>query len=973
MQFLQKITVKSKWFAITLFLIGFAFSIIVAQKTRESIEDKELSEYKLVCKEIEIKISARLHAHAQLLRDGASYFTVSDTVTRKDWKDFIETCQVSNNLPGIQGVGFSYIIPKNQLSKQIQRIRNEGFPEYTIRPEGERDLYTSILYLEPFSDKNLRAFGYDMYSEPIRRKAMEYARDNNVASISGKVLLVQESETDLQAGTLMYVPLYRKGWPTATIEERRAAIIGWIYSPYRMNDLMNGILGRWDSPGDKRIHLQVYDNAVVSEESLLFDSQKTDTIKHFDSRKRSIEIPIEFNGTTWNLCYTQSTDQVNALSSKVWFVLVSGIIISFLFSVLVFVLLNTKANARKMAIELTAELNESEEKYRKLVEFSPDAILMYSGGIIRFASAAAVRLFRANSAEELIGKKVTDLVHPDYLDQVIDRIKALETKGEAPLAEEKLVRLDGEVFDAEVVGIQLTIKGQKYYQTISRDISRRKKAEEGLRDANWRMASIIEATNAGTWEWNISTDEVIFNDLWAEMIGYELAEIIPATSRKWESSIHPDDLLVYKKVIDEHLSGVVPFFDFECRIKHKDGYWIWQHNRGRVITRDKDGKALMMFGSSINITERKNTEENLKILSSAVEQSPVSIVITDINGKIEYGNPNVLRLTGYEADEILGKNPRIFNSGTIPKELFQDLWNTILSGKEWRGEFHNKKKNGDFYWESATISSIKNEKGEITKFLAVKENITQKKEAEEEIKAKNEQLKLLIGEKDKFFSIISHDLRSPFNSFIGLTQLIADDLPTLKPEQVQEYANSMRNSAINLYRLLMNLLEWSKLNQGLIVFNPEYIPLRNEVFDVIELVLQEAEKKQITISVDISEQLTVYVDRNLLHTLIRNLVSNAVKFTKRGGTINISDQLDQNNFVKISVQDSGIGMSREMLGNLFRIDVKTNRNGTEGELSTGLGLLLCKDLIERIGGQLSVESNVGQGSLFQFTIPNNPV
>ena len=164
--------------------------------------------------------------------------------TRSDWKNFIEFSRFEKNLPGIQGIGFSFIVPKDQLEQHIKRIQAEGFPNYTIFPADDRSVYTSIIYLEPFAGRNLRAFGYDMFWEPTRRKAMELARDNDVAMLSGKVELVQETNVDVQVGTLMYVPVYKYGLPTNTIEQRRVAILGWVYSPYRMNDLMQGILDR---------------------------------------------------------------------------------------------------------------------------------------------------------------------------------------------------------------------------------------------------------------------------------------------------------------------------------------------------------------------------------------------------------------------------------------------------------------------------------------------------------------------------------------------------------------------------------------------------------------------------------------------------------------------------------------------------------------------------------------------------------
>ncbi|MBA4407985.1 MAG: hypothetical protein C0397_01020 [Odoribacter sp.] len=249
-------------------------------------------------------------------------------------------------------------------------------------------------------------------------------------------------------------------------------------------------------------------------------------------------------------------------------------------------------------------------------------------------------------------------------------------------------------------------------------------------------------------------------------------------------------------------------------------------------------------------------------------------------------------------------------------------------------------------------------------------NITERKLAEQEIKLKNEELQQLNAEKNKFFSIIAHDLRGPFSGFLGLTQVMAEELSSLTMAQIQEHAISMKNSATILYRLLNNLLEWSQIQNGSVPFNPEVIQLRPIADESMEMVLESAKTKEIEIVNYIPAGLEVFADTNMLQTVIRNLVSNAVKFTHKGGKVSVSAKVNSDKSVKISVQDTGIGMSQTLVENLFRIDVKTGRKGTEGEPSTGLGLLLCKEFVEKHGGEIWVESKVGKGSTFSFTIPS---
>ena len=252
------------------------------------------------------------------------------------------------------------------------------------------------------------------------------------------------------------------------------------------------------------------------------------------------------------------------------------------------------------------------------------------------------------------------------------------------------------------------------------------------------------------------------------------------------------------------------------------------------------------------------------------------------------------------------------------------------------------------------------------------EALREKELLEDKIKTQFAQLKKVNTEKDKFFSIIAHDLRSPFNGFLGLTQLMAEQLPTMTMEDIQLIAVSMQTSATNLFRLLENLLEWSRMEQGMIPFRPEETPLREIAEKSITIVLENARAKDIEIEYNIPAATVVYADINILQTVIRNIVSNAVKFTPKGGKIKVSANINEENLIEIAITDSGIGMKPEMLENLFRLDVPTGRPGTEGEASTGLGLILCKDFVEKHGGKLWVISEVGKGSTFSFTIPQKP-
>ena len=230
-----------RWIAYAGLFVGLALTALSTYFLKSKVDDNAQLTFVAECNEIKLNIGARLESCAQILMAGAALFNASVSVEREEWRAFTKGLRLENQLSGIQGVGYALIVPPRGLEQHIKEIRNQGFPDYDIRPSGQREVYTSIIYIEPFSDRNLRAFGYDMYSEPLRRAAMDRACQENSCALSRKIVLVQETGKEVQAGTLMYMPIYRKGLPITNTAERQAAIMGWVYSPYRMTDLINGV------------------------------------------------------------------------------------------------------------------------------------------------------------------------------------------------------------------------------------------------------------------------------------------------------------------------------------------------------------------------------------------------------------------------------------------------------------------------------------------------------------------------------------------------------------------------------------------------------------------------------------------------------------------------------------------------------------------------------------------------------------
>jgi signal transduction histidine kinase len=314
--------------ALAVFVFGLILTALLVYITYDTIRQNLKQEVEFASRELQVKFEARLRAHAQILRSGAALFAVSDTVTRLEWNRFYVNSRISTHYPGIQGFGYTKVIPADKLDEHINMMRSNGFPRYKITPETPRDYYTSIIYLEPFTGRNLRAFGFDMYSEPVRRRAMQAAADYNLGAMSGKVTLVQETDEDVQPGFLVYVPVYQKEMPLRTVEERRAAIKGWVYSPFRMHDLTQGILQQWALMGLPNLRYQIYDGDVISEENLMFDSHPQ-AAKSRNSLSFTGVYPVIFNNNSWTLVTTSEAARIWG-DSSLHFVFFSGLTISIL-------------------------------------------------------------------------------------------------------------------------------------------------------------------------------------------------------------------------------------------------------------------------------------------------------------------------------------------------------------------------------------------------------------------------------------------------------------------------------------------------------------------------------------------------------------------------------------------------------------------------------------------------------------------
>ena len=820
-----------------------------AYSEKQKIDRDAIAQFHNESKQVASKIEERLRDYALILRGGIGLFAASDKVTQQEWHTYVTYLNASESVKGVVALSFVQAVPASQLAAHIASHRQQK-ADYTVSPLGSRAFYAPLVYLAPINAHNQGIIGVDMFTDPVMRGAMEQARDTGKPTMSSVVVLKEDEGEQSHRAVIIYAALYRQDMPINTVEQRRAAILGWVDGAYYVDDIVMDILNDWPRFKASSAGFHIYDGAVAKADNLIFDI--TPVHQYEENSPYYYAYPLQFNDRTWLIAFNENPPhQVSYYAA--WVVLVSGLVLSGLLFILIQFIIRTQQLAKNIADNLT-----------------------------------------------------------------------------------------------------------RRYQHQN----------QALKESELRWKFAVEATGYAIWDWDIKANTVNYSKRWKEMLGFAESEIGNGL-KEWDDRIHPDDREQALKTITDYADGKSSHYMNEHRVQCKDGSYKWILDRGMILKYSDDGKPLSMVGMHADITERKQRElvaaQYNTQLSATFDLSPDGFVTFNAKRQVSYVNHAFEYLTGLTVTQVVGLDEQAFSHLLVKQCKPQSGFTGIHSlSKQDKFTLGNLNEHAHIIEIDCSpkrmlkVSLIESRADHVSQILYLRDH-TQESEVN--------QLK------SEFMATAAHELRTPMTSILGYAELLT--IQEVEAEDASEYLQTICRQSKLMTAILDDLLDLSHLEANR---DQDFVMTHIELGEVLQEVVASFSMThhkcptQLTLA---KKPQWINGDRSKIIRVLNNVLSNAYKYSPNGGAVDVTliapTRRPKANLeipahhVGICITDHGIGMTPMQLTHVYDRFYRADASGKIP--GTGLGMSIVKEIIELHGGQVKIDSEIGQGTVVTLWLP----
>jgi PAS domain S-box-containing protein len=937
------------WLPLLILGMGLLVNVRGWERARQSHQRQVSDYFNFRSRDALHQLERRLHYYEQALLATRGLFNASQAVSRKEFATFVASIELAESLPGLQGIGFGQQVPAAERARHLANVRRQGLPGYQIHPNGNRDTFRPILFLEPSQGDNLQAFGFDLGVDAVRREALDRARDTGRISLSGMVRMGAETEADPQAGFLVCVPVYENGQPPATLEERRRKLVGWVFAPFRMDDFLQGVLGE----GERDLDFHVFDGPEAKPEALMFD-QDSGAAWRAISALQARQVLV-FGGHSWTL-ETYATPGLVARQggepSKTGLIL--GGLSTLLLSLLIYFLVLTweRTSARAKA---------GEDRYRTLMAQAQDAILVLDEtGHILELNRQALESF-GYPLEALLGRSMGVLCDPtpeDGDDPCLEELRRLGSVHPPHLFR----RRDGSHFIGESTISPVSFESNLFHLVVVRDVTEQQQLAEALKASRTLLGAIINGTTdaiyvkdpqgryllinaAGERYVGKSTGEILGRDD-TSLFAAEEAAIVMAADR---SVMESGGIRTYEESVTVATGGVVVFLSTKGPLYHPDG------------------TLLGLFGIARDITDRRRAEaaqvESDTRLRAILDTALDAVIGIDSLGTITEWNARAETVFGWTKAEAVGQDlARLIIPAEHQEAHRQGLERFLATGEtrilNRRIEITALRRDGrEFPVELAITLLITAGTRHFTAFLS---DISERKEAE----AERRLLQAQLQHSQKMESLgqlaggVAHEMNNVLAAILGMASA---HLELQSPEGPAHRAfDTIVKASTRGRKVVRELLSLSR--KGL--EEESEIDLNFLVREEVQL-LERTTLARVRLEMDLAPDLPmIRGDAHALSHVLMNLCLNAVDALPDQGLLSLRTRR-RSGQAEIEVQDTGCGMAQEVLERAMEPFFTTKPQGK----GTGLGLSIAYGTVKAHRGVMELHSAPGQGTRILLRFP----